>query len=580
MGWVAWVFLGAVAHAQVSVGGANASRAHAVQAQAGKGMVVSDDRIASEWGAEILRRGGNAVDAAVATAFALAVTRPHFASLGGGGFLVYCPPVDANRRPACQALDYREVAPRALKADLFIKDGKPQTSLSQRGGLASGVPGTPAGLLTALDRWGTRKRSELLRRPIELARSGVRVTEFMEFAASEAWAGKWNDAPAEFKRVFGCGAAPCAPGMVLKQPELARVLRTISNLGRRGFYKGWVAQKIVAGIQQARGVMTEQDLADYAPKLRTPLSANAWGQEIVSMPPPSSGGGVMLQILGFAERAQAQGLWTQGYGSVSAVQSLGFGMALSFADRAEFYGDPDFVPGLVEKRLPALLSSSYLDDRWRLYSETWKVPTGPGAVPNEGDHTTHFSVVDGKGGAVALTTTINDSFGSYVVPPGTGVVMNNEIDDFSLQAGSANLFGLLGGAANSVQPGKRPLSSMTPTITRDLKSGEVRLVLGAAGGPRIISAVAQVILNRLAWGMSLADAVSAHRIHHQWKPEALRVERFGLAPEVRAELMRRSVEVQEVPASLARVHALERLENGRVVGMPDPRGEGEAAVRE
>ncbi len=524
-----------------------------------KGMVVADDRVAADWGAEILRRGGNAVDAAVATAFAMAVTRPHFASIGGGGFLLYCP---AKRE--CEALDYRERAPLSVTRETYLLDGKPNPARARVGWLASGTPGVVAGLLDALGSWGTRKAPEILSRPRELARKGVELTPFMETALVRKWKDETNPA---LKAIWGCGDKPCVVGKRIVQSDLEKVLAEISKKGRAGFYSGWVAKRIMS----SGALISEKDLKEYKPALRKPLVSKVLGMQVVSMPPPSSGGIALLQMLGFVERSK--GAFSEGWGSLKWIQTFSQAMQRAFADRAAYLGDPDFVKVPLEK----LLSSSYLDDRWSGAegASRWRAVSGGGI--EDGDHTTHLSVVDRAGNAVALTTTVNDAFGSGYVVPGTGIVMNNEMDDFSLDASTANQFGLVGSEANFIAAGKRPLSSMTPTIARE--DGEVRLVLGGAGGPRIISAVTQVLLNRWVGGMSLPDAIHSPRIHHQWNPDVLSFERGALNSETRTALGSWGLTAKEVPASLARVYALERFANGRVWASPDPRGEG-AAIAE
>lgn len=547
-----------------------------------KGMVVADDRQAAEWGAEILRRGGNAIDAAVATAFAMSVTRPHFASLGGGGFMVYCPaPKSANApKPECQALDYREEAPGAASRDMYIRDGKAHTELSQGGALASGVPGVTAGLLAALEKYGTMPRQKLLSQPIEIARKGFLFSSHEESTAQE----KWSDFNDETKKLFGCGAknggvpsAPCTPGTLIKQPDLANVLETISKKGAPGFYQGAVARKIVDGLKASGGIMTLEDLKGYKAQWRTPVHAQFEGMEVVSMPPPSAGGTVLLQMLGFMERASRQRQLDEGFGSAKAVHAIAYAMSLSFADRAKFFGDPDHVKVPVE----GLLSPVYLDERWKLFNPAKFVsPSDAGLLPvaqTEGNHTTHFSVIDREGNAVAITTTVNDDYGSGFTPPGSGIVMNDEMDDFSVQPGVPNLFGLVGAESNSIAPHKRPLSSMSPTVVRDAQ-GQVHLVVGASGGPTITTSVFLSILNRLRFGMSLTDAVAAARVHQQWRPEELRFERQGLSADT-LEKLRALGHNLVSKSSIAKVHAIERFPNGRTWGVPDFRAEG-AAVAE
>lgn len=544
-----------------------------------KGMVVADDAIAAEWGVEILRRGGNAIDAAVATAFAMSATRPHYASLGGGGFLVYCPAPKDGKPSDCMTLDYRETAPAQATRDMYLKDGKPMPKASVEGALASGVPGVTAGLLAAHERFGSRSRAELLSKPIALARDGFRMTGNMEEGASNKW-DVFND---EGKRIFGCAAPrsvvlptrPCRVGQTLRQKDLARVLEAIRERGASGFYGGWVARAIASSLQRAGGILTEKDLASYRPKWRKPVSGFFKGYEIVSMPPPSSGGGLLVQLLGYAERADREGAFSGGFGSSQAIHALAYGMSLAYADRAKYYGDSDFFEVPVEK----MLDPAYLDSRWKTFNpKKARIADGAGTFPRkEGDHTTHFSVIDRHGNAVAITTTINSSWGSRFVAEGTGVLMNNEMDDFSMQPGVPNLYGLVGAEANAIAPGKRPLSSMTPTIVRDA-AGNARIVLGAAGGSRIPTTVFQILMNRLQFHMPLVDAVTAHRIHHQWKPENLQLEKNGFGPETIQALRGLGYTVKEITGS-GWAQALERFPaSGRVWGVPDLRTEGSAAA--
>ncbi len=537
-----------------------------------RGMVVADDQSAAEWGAEILRKGGNAVDAAVATSFAMAVTRPHYAALGGGGFMVYCPAPKQGRAQDCTALNFRELAPEGASRDMFVKEGKADTKLSRNGALASGVPGNVSGWLFALERFGKKNRKELISRPISMARDGVRMSTHTERAALD----RWDAMNPEAKRIFGCGNAdrPCEVGSLLKQPELAKVLDEITAQGTKGFYSGWVARKLSKGVRDAGGLITEKDLLGFRTEQGAPLKGTYHGQEVLTMPPPSSGGVALLQLLGYMDRARKAGLLKDGLGSTGALHAEAHAMALAFADRAEHLGDPAFysVP------LAGLLDPAYLDGRWTTFRKSSSsLPEKAGEARPEPQHTTHLSVIDGEGGAVAMTLTVNDNFGSGFVPPGTGIVMNNQMDDFSVQPGVPNLFGLVGGEANSIHAGKRPLSSMTPTILRDPGTGRIRLVVGAAGGPRIITATFQTIANRFEYGMSIMDAVSAPRIHQQWRPKQVRMERHGFPLEVRDRLKELGYAVEEYE-KLGTVHALERMDNGRVSGAPDPRGEGFAAA--
>lgn len=537
-----------------------------------KGMIVADDEQSAELGAQVLRKGGNAIDAAVATAFGMAVTRPHFASLGGGGFLVFCPSPKSNRNGSCSVVDFREMAPSAATRDMYLKEGKAIANLSRNGALASGVPGVTAGLLYALEKFGTKNRKELLANPIRWAKNGITVSTHTETAANRRWS-NMNEAA---KKIFGCGHAvegPCRSGELLKQADLARVMQAISDHGASGFYKGSWAQKMVSEIRKEKGILTQQDFETYTPKERSPVRGFYKGYEVVTMPPPSSGGTVLLQMLAFMERADSSGQMKAGFGSVASIHAQLHAMTLAFADRAQHMGDPDFHPVPVNQ----LLATNYLNDRWKSFDSTKaNLNVSSGSPAPEPTHTTHFSAMDASGNAVAVTLTVNDYFGSGFVAPGTGVVMNNQMDDFSAQPGVPNLFGLVGAEANAITPGKRPLSSMSPTIVRDM-DGNNRIVLGAAGGPKIITSVFQTLVNRLQFDMPLADAVAAPRIHHQWKPLIVRVENNGLSSETREKLTTMGYAI-ESGGGLGVVHSLERFASGRIVGVPDPRGEGSAVA--
>ncbi len=553
-----------------SIASARESR---VQPIAGtKGMVVADDVVAAEWGAEILRRGGSAVDAAVATAFAMSVTRPQFASLGGGGFLMYCP-----HQSECKVIDYREIAPGAATRDMFVKNGKVVPDLSDTGPLSLGVPGVPAGLLAALEKYGKLSRQVILKKPIELAKNGSVFTTFAEAQTLDRWADLNDDA----KRILGCGGtatrlptAPCTPGTQIKQPALMRVLQEISKKGVKGFYEGWVAKKLVDGVQKAGGVLSLNDLATYRPRFRKPLIGKFQDYEVITMPPPSNGGAALLQMLGYAERADHQGELADGYGSARTVHALAHGMSLAFADRAQYFGDPDQISIPLEQ----LLSPAYLDGRWKTFdAKKANIPTMAGDVyetPHESRETTHISVIDREGNAVAITTSINTFYGSGFVPHDTGVFMNDTMDDFAAQPGVPNGAGLIASEKNAIAPHKIPVSSMMPTVVRDSK-GEVRLVLGAAGGPVLVTSIFNCMLNHLRFGMSLPDAIAAGRFHHQWRPNLLRFEAFMFPSEIKQRLQSMGYTIKD-QLHQARIYGLERFSNGRVWGGPDPRGEGTA----
>jgi len=536
-------------------------------------MVAADDLQAAQWGTETLKRGGNAVDAAVATAFGMAVTRPHYAALGGGGFMVHCPAPQNGLASECTVLDFREKAPLTAKKDMYIRNGKADTTLSQQGALASGTPGVPAGLLAALSQFGTRKVSQVLSDPIQWARQGVRVSAHTETALSMSW----KSFNAEARKIFSCQnktETPCKAGDVLIQSDLAKTLSLISKKGHEGFYKGITAKRIAASMKLDGGLISEADLAAYKPQTRKPSVGKFRNYEVITMPPPSSGGILLVQLLKYFEFAQKSSHVDESPVSWRTLHSKAHAMSLAFSDRTTHLGDADFYPVPSDK----LLSENYLRARWKSFlPDKTALPDAPGEPLREPDQTTHLSVIDSAGNAVAMTLTVNGYFGSGYVPKGTGVVMNNEMDDFALQPGVPNMFGLIGSEANSIAPGKRPLSSMTPTIVRD-DGGNARLALGAAGGPRIITSVYQTIINRLHFGMSLTDSVAAPRIHHQWRPQQVFFEMNRFSPHDLSKLKEMGYELNE-KEGLAVIHAVERTPNGQVFGAADPRGEGVAVAQ-
>lgn len=535
-----------------------------------RGMVVADDPEAAAFGADILRRGGNAVDAAVATAFMMSVTRPHYASLGGGGFLLFC-----KKGSDCHVLDYRETAPQKLTLDL-LKDenGKVNVKRVQDGALAVGTPGVVAGLLHALKTWGSFSRANVLAPTVQKALGGIRVDGFLESILKM----RWEALNAEAKRLFSCGreAGTCEVGDTLKQPDLARVLQAVLDSGSAGFYRGWVASSLVEGLKSEGGVLSTRDLIRYTPEVRKPLYGHFKKWEIVTMPPPSAGGTNLIQMLAYAERAAQRGEFSEGPGSSRTYHALAHAMTLAYADRAEHFGDPKFV----KDPSAALIQPEYLKKRFDstfIFGKKAEIQAGElRGLSRERPETTHLVVSDTEGNMVSLTTTVNGYLGSGFVAPGTGVVLNNEMDDFSLQPGLPNGFGLVGSHANTLQPLKRPLSSMSPTIVRDEK-GAPRIAIGAAGGPRIPTSVFQVLINRLGFGMPLSDAMAAPRIHEQWKPDVLYYEQGGLPREVTLRLSNFGWKLEST-RNVATSHALERhIEKGRVWGVADPRGTGGAA---
>jgi len=492
-----------------------AARVH--PALAPNGMVASQEARATRVGVEILKRGGNAVDAAVAVGFALAVTLPRAGNLGGGGFML----VHMAERNETVAIDYREVAPKAATPTMFLgANGEPDPRLSRDSGLAAGVPGTVAGLAEAHRRYGSGRLSlaELIQPAIRLARDGIVVDEDLADSLPRA-AARLGRFPSS-RRIFlkPDGTAP-GHGELLVQEDLARSLEAIAQQGPTGFYEGATAARIVAALAQHGGIMTTEDFRAYRPVIRDVVRGSYKGYAIASMPPPSSGGVHLVQMLNLLEPLD---LGRRGHNSAETIHLMVEAMKLAYADRAQFLGDPDSVAVPVR----GLTSRAYADGlRARIDPErarpSAEIRAGDPA-PHEGEQTTHFSVVDRFGNAVSNTYTLNFSYGLGLVAEGTGILLNNEMDDFAARAGAANAFGLVQGAANLPGPGKRPLSSMTPTIL--FRDGKVAMVTGSPGGSRIITITLQTILNVVDHGLNVAEAVAAPRIHHQWLPDAIDAE--------------------------------------------------------
>jgi gamma-glutamyltranspeptidase / glutathione hydrolase len=483
------------------------------------GLVVADNELASRAGMEILKRGGNAVDAAIATAFALSVVDQASSGLGGGGFLLY---YRAKDRKAF-ALDFRETAPQAAARELYRQEGKPVPSLSLTGALAVAVPGEVAGLAEAHRRFGTLPLATLLAPAIKLAAAGFPLDATLR-AAIERQQDNMRHFP-ELTRIYLPGGEVPKEGEVIRQAELASTLKAIAQEGSRVFYQGWVGRAIIETIQQAGGVMTLDDLKNYRAVWREPVMGSYRGRTVIAMPPPSSGGVALLTMLNILEGRNLDQLQ---HNSAEYLHLVAESMKHAFADRAEFLGDPDFVHvpvrKLTSKDYAAWIRARILADKTR--------PTnfyGYHHYHSEKGGTTHFSVIDRFGNAAALTQTVNTRFGSKLLDRRTGIVLNNEMDDFAIHGDAANIYGLVGNKANALEPGKRPLSSMSPTII--LRSGRPELVVGAAGGPRIISATLQTILNVLDFRMPVKAAVAAPRIHHQWLPDRLNSEaKLGAEP--------------------------------------------------
>lgn len=480
-------------------------------------MVVAQEPLAADVGAEVLRKGGNAIDAAVAVAFALAVTHPSAGNLGGGGFLLVR---FADGRSAF--IDFREMAPLAASRDMYVgADGK-LTEDSLIGWRAAAVPGTVRGLELAHRKFGSRPWAELLQPAIRLAAGGVTLSyaEARSICGARARLSRFE----ESRRIFLKDGACYEPGEVLRQPELARTLERIARHGARDFYEGETARILAEEMKKHGGLITLEDLRGYQAVEREPLRGAYRGYTILTAPLPSSGGVGILQMLGMLE---GTGYEKHGAGSAASLHWIAEVMRRYFADRAEFLGDSDFarvpVRGLLEPSYIASRRASIRADRATPSSEL-----GAGRPARESEDTTHFNVIDAQGNAVALTYTINNSYGNAVTVPRLGFLLNNEMDDFAVQPGKPNMFGLIQGEANAIAPRKRPLSAMTPTIVE--KDGRLVMALGAPGGPRIISGVLQVLLNVLDFGMDIQRAVDQPRIHHQWMPDRLYHEQ-GLSPD-------------------------------------------------
>jgi gamma-glutamyltranspeptidase/glutathione hydrolase len=525
-----------------------------------RGMVASEHGLASEAGVEMLKKGGNAVDAAVATSFALGVVSPSSCGIGGGGFML----IHLAQQGKTYALDYREKAPAAAFRDMFVKNGQADTRLSQKGPLAVAVPGEVAGLTAALERFGTLPLPTVMEPAIRYAREGFPVGPHLAKQIARN-ADRIRQRPALAAIFLKPDGTPYGEGERLVWPDLARTLEAISQQGSEVFYQGEIAQALIRTMEQKGGLMTASDLMAYRPVRRQALTGSFHGYTVLTVPPPA-GGGVLLEMLNILSRDRLKDL---GPASPTYLHLLTETMKHAFADRAEYYGDSDFI----HIPLHTLLSSSYTRRvRHRISAVRTKAQEEYGQAALSLDSgTSHFSVVDAQRNAVACTTTINTTFGSMVVAEGTGVILNNEMDDFSIQPGIANAFGLIGAEANAIAPGKKPLSSMTPTIV--LKQNHPFLVLGGSGGPLITSATLQALLNVLSFGVDAEEAVTLPRVHHQWAPDMLFVE-AGLPQEVRGSLERRGHKIKEFSAAAA-VQAVVVTPQG-LQGAADPRKGGKA----
>ena len=534
-----------------------------IPAIASRGMVSGPEKLASEAGLAMLKKGGNAIDAAVATGFALAVTLPRAGNIAGGGFmLVHL--ADANEQVF---IDYREMAPAAASRDMFLnEDGTVNKRKAYNSVSAAGIPGTVAGLIHALEQYGTLDLKTVMQPAIDLAENGFAVPAALHLNLRSA--AKRLGRNEEANRVYlgGTGTAP-AMGTLFKQPDLAATLKRVRDKGFDGFYKGITAALIAAEMQRGGGVLNADDLASYRAIERKPVRASFRGYDIVSAPPPSSGGVHVSQILKLLEPYPIEDM---GHNSAAYLHLLIESMKLAYADRSEYLGDPDrtTIP------IATLTSEPYLEKRRELIKDDEATPSEiikPGDVGDyESTETTHFSVVDQFGNVVTNTYTINFSFGSGIVVPGTGMLLNNEMDDFAAKPGFPNGYGLVQGEANAVSAGSRPLSSMTPTLV--FKEGKPWVATGSPGGSRIITAVAQTLLNLMAFDMTLGMATSSPRIHHQWMPDMAMVEP-GISEDTIRILEKSKHKILRSNSTIGRVNSVQ-IEDGWFYGYADPRRPG------
>ena len=531
------------------------------------GMVVSRSMVASHVGLEILEQGGNAIDASVATAFALAVTYPSAGNIGGGGFMVI-----RLADGSVAVNDHREVAPAAAHRDMYLdEDGNVVRQLSRSTHLAVGVPGSVAGLLDAQQRYGKLSRQVVIAPAIALARDGFAMPHDIadQLQRLSTSLTRFDAGKRAFYKPDGSGYGA---GERFKQPDLAATLERIAAKGKAGFYEGATADMIVAEMASHDGLITHEDLAQYTSVWREPTRGTYRGYEIASMPPPSSGGILLVQMLNMLEPFDIKGM---GYGSAAAIHHMVEAERRAYADRAEHLGDPDFypVPG------DALIAKTYARERFADFdpakaSVSSAIESGLGPESLE---TTHLSTMDALGNAVALTTTLNGGYGARIVVEGAGFLLNNEMDDFSAKPDTPNMYQLIGREANAIAPRKRMLSSMTPTIVS--KDGEVVLVTGSPGGSTIITTVLQVIVNVVDHEMALSDAVAAPRFHHQWSPDVVTFEQHGFSPDTLALLGQRGhkeLRIARFGRGIGDANSIMRV-GTQLQGMADPRTVGGAA---
>ncbi|WP_351124432.1 gamma-glutamyltransferase [Shewanella sp. T24-MNA-CIBAN-0130] len=530
------------------------------------GMVSSQEALASQIGVDILKQGGNAVDAAVAVAYALAVTLPRAGNIGGGGFML----VHIAEQNKTIAIDYRETAPAKAYKDIFLDEqGNAVDKLSREHGLAVGVPGTVMGMELALTQYGTMSMKQVIAPAMKLAIDGISVTSDLSNSLSglKSRITQW---PSSAEIFYHADGSNYQVNEIFKQPELAHSLSLIAEKGSKGFYQGETAEKIVTAVTNAGGMMSLTDLANYKVVEREPVRGHYRGYEVVSMPPPSSGGIHIIEMLKVLEQFPIDKL---GHNSADTLHLMAETMKYAYADRSEYLGDPDFVSVPMKQ----LISPEYAKNIASKISINKTTPSSeikPGKLaPYESDQTTHFSIIDKWGNAVANTYTLNFSYGSGLVAKGTGMLLNNEMDDFSAKPGTPNGYGLIGGEANAVEGNKRPLSSMSPTIV--MKDGKPYIVTGSPGGSRIINITLQMIMNVIDHKLNIAEATAAARMHHQWLPDFIWVEHTLNRDTI--SLLEAKGHKVKIQGSIGSTQSIMMTEQG-LFGASDPRRSGSAAI--